>query len=62
MMSAKTMTRVSLDMAISHHKRLKILAAKRGISIREFVLECIAIHMENVAAKERAEKKKHPQW
>lgn len=34
-------TRMSIDVPIKDHKRIKMLAAAEGASIREFVIECI---------------------
>ncbi len=34
-------TRMSIDVPLKDHKRIKILAAAEGLSIREFVVECI---------------------
>ena len=39
-MSIKT-TRMSIDVPLKDHKRIKIFAAAEGASIREFVIECI---------------------
>lgn len=39
-MAART-TRMSIDVPLKDHKRIKILAAAEGASIREFVIECI---------------------
>jgi len=33
---------MSIDVRLKDHKRIKMLAAAEGISIREFVIECIA--------------------
>lgn len=46
-------TRMSIDVGLKDHKRIKMLAAAEGISIREFVIECIA-------EKIYPEKVKHP--
>lgn len=35
------LTRMSIDIAIRDHKKIKILAAAEGVSLREFVIECI---------------------
>lgn len=35
-------TRMSIDVPMKDHKRIKMLAAAEGVSIREFVVECIA--------------------
>lgn len=34
-------TRISIDVCEKDHKKIKIRAAKEGISIRQFVLGCI---------------------
>ena len=46
-------TRMSIDVRLQDHKRIKMLAAAEGISIREFVIECIS-------DKIYPEKAKHP--
>jgi hypothetical protein len=38
--TAKT-TRMSIDISLRDHKRIKVLAAAEGVSLREFVIECI---------------------
>ena len=35
------LTRMSIDIAVKDHKKLKMKAAKEGISIREFVIDFI---------------------
>lgn len=35
-------TRMSIDVTLKDHKRIKMLAAAEGVSLREFVIECIA--------------------
>ncbi len=39
-MSAKT-TRMSIDVPLKDHKRIKIMAAAEGLVSGEFVIECI---------------------
>jgi len=34
-------TRMSIDVSEKEHKKIKMHVAKLGISIREFVIECI---------------------
>ena len=34
-------TRLTFDMPVSEHKRLKALAALRGVSLKKLVLSCI---------------------
>lgn len=38
--STKT-TRMSIDVSVKDHRRIKVLAAAEGLSIRKFVVECI---------------------
>lgn len=51
-MTAKT-TRMSIDVPLKDHRRIKVLAAAEGASIREFVIECIRerIYPEKVPNK-----------
>ena len=35
-------TRMSIDVPLKDHRRIKVLAAAEGVSIREFVFECIS--------------------
>ena len=55
---AKT-TRMSIDVGLKDHKRIKMLAAAEGISIREFVIECIAekIYPEKVKQPNKTTRK-----
>ena len=46
-------TRMSIDVGLKDHRRIKMLAAAEGLSIREFVIECIS-------EKIYPEKKNHP--
>ena len=39
-MTART-TRMSIDVPLKDHKRIKVLAAAEGATLREFVIECI---------------------
>ena len=39
-MAVKT-TRMSIDVLLKDHRRIKVMAAAEGASIREFVIECI---------------------
>jgi len=52
-MSART-TRMSIDVPLKDHKRIKILAAAEGATLREFVIECIH---ERIYPEKRANKK-----
>ena len=52
-MTVKT-TRMSIDVPIKDHKRIKVLAAAEGASIREFVIECIH---ERIYPEKRPNKK-----
>jgi hypothetical protein len=44
----KKTTRMSIDVSLKDHTRIKVLAAAEGLSVREFVIECIneRIHPE----------------
>jgi hypothetical protein len=46
-------TRMSIDVPFKDHRRIKVLAAAEGASIREFVIECIheRIYPEKVPNK-----------
>ena len=65
-MSSKSVTRMSIDIPTKDHKRLKMLANSKGLSLREFVLFLIdpVIHpekkpnCETVKAMEEARKGK----
>ena len=50
-MPAKNMsktTRMSIDVSLRDHKRIKVLASAEGVSLKDFVVECIheKIHPE----------------
>ena len=34
-------TRMSIDISIRDHKRIKVLASAEGVTLRDFVIECI---------------------
>lgn len=34
-------TRMSIDIPLKDHKRVKVLAAAEGVSLKEFVIDCI---------------------
>jgi len=44
----KKTTRMSIDVTLKDHTRIKVLAAAEGLSVKEFVIECIneRIHPE----------------
>ena len=46
--TAKKTTRMSIDIPVKDHTRIKVLAAAEGVSLKEFVIECIQerIHPE----------------
>ena len=52
-------TRMSIDVSLKDHRRIKILAAAEGVSIREFVIECISekIYPENEKIPNKTTKK-----
>ncbi len=35
------LTRMSIDIPIKDHKRIKVLAAAEGVTLKDFVIECI---------------------
>ncbi len=39
--TAKKTTRMSIDVPLKDHTRIKVLAAAEGVSLKEFVIECI---------------------
>ncbi len=46
--TAKRTTRMSIDVPLKDHTRIKVLASAEGISVKEFVIGCIneRIHPE----------------
>ena len=46
--TVKKTTRMSIDVSLKDHTRIKVLAAAEGLSVKEFVIECIneRIHPE----------------
>jgi hypothetical protein len=42
-MTNTQMARLSLDIPLDWHMHLKMLAAKKGISMREYILEALAL-------------------
>lgn len=54
-MTAK-ITRMSIDVPEKDHKRIKVLAAAEGATIREFVIECIR---ERIYPEKQVNKKTH---
>ena len=57
--SGSKTTRMSIDVALKDHKRIKMLAAAEGVSIREFVIECISekIYPEQVKQPNKTTRK-----
>jgi len=47
----KKTTRMSIDVSVKDHTRIKVLASAEGLSLKEFVIECI---------KERIDPEKKP--
>jgi|GEM_PF-1179201 len=39
--TVKKTTRMSIDVSLRDHTRIKVLAAAEGLSLKEFVIECI---------------------
>ena len=52
-------TRMSIDVSLKDHRRIKILAAAEGVSMREFVVECVfeKIYSENEKIPNKTTKK-----
>jgi predicted HicB family RNase H-like nuclease len=48
---------MSIDLPEQEHKKIKVRAAREGISIREFVIECIFSRM----VKDQYQDRKNPQ-
>ena len=48
------LTRMSIDIAEKEHKKIKMKAAKDGVSIREFVIDCI---QDKINLKDKESKK-----
>ncbi len=46
--TAKRTTRMSIDVTLKDHTRIKVLAAAEGVSLKDFVIDCIQekIHPE----------------
>lgn len=46
--TAKKTTRMSIDVSVKDHTRIKVLASAEGLSVKEFVIGCIneRIHPE----------------
>ena len=54
---ASNMIRMSIDIPKKEHKRLKVLAAAEGVSLRQFVIECIHANIMTKKKPNRATRK-----
>jgi predicted HicB family RNase H-like nuclease len=52
------LTRMSIDIAPKDHKKIKMRAAKEGVSIREFVIDCIQDRIEAQSCEKEVKKRK----
>lgn len=52
------LTRMSIDIASKEHKKIKMRAAKEGVSIREFVIDCIQGKIDAQVSEKDTKKKK----
>lgn len=52
------LTRMSIDIAPKEHKKIKMRAAKEGVSIREFVIDCIQDKIDSQACEKDLKKRK----
>ena len=43
--TTKKTTRMSIDVPLKDHTRIKVLAAAEGVSLKEFVIECIQVRI-----------------
>lgn len=56
-MSSK-FTRMSIDIEPTKHKKIKMRAAREGVSIREFVIDCIAEKIDGQGCEKDTKKRK----
>lgn len=52
------LTRMSIDIAPKEHKKIKMRAAREGVSIREFVIDCIQERIEGHTVEKDTKKRK----
>lgn len=52
------MTRMSIDVPPRDHKKIKMRAARDGVSIREFVIDCIHERIEGQGSEKDGKKRK----
>ncbi|MDP1608976.1 MAG: hypothetical protein Q8L98_06660 [Chlamydiales bacterium] len=52
------LTRMSIDIDSRDHKKIKMKAAKKGVSIREFVIDCIQDKMDASYQEKEYKKRK----
>ncbi len=49
--TSEKLTRLSIDVPMREHKRLKMTATYYGLSIRDYVLQCVREHLKADTAK-----------
>jgi len=49
-MTTKNITRLSIDLPSEDHKKLKMITTYLGLSIRDYVIQCVYEHMKTDAA------------
>ena len=52
------LTRMSIDIASKEHKKIKMRAAREGVSIREFVIDCIQEKINAPSCEKEVKKRK----
>ena len=55
MSTARRMVRTTLDLCVEEHRKLKAIAALKGVSFRELVLDCVREKYEKVPNEETLE-------
>ncbi len=53
------LTRMSIDIDQKNHKKIKMRAAKEGVSIRAFVIDCIQDKIDAQSCERDVKKKKN---
>ncbi len=52
------LTRMSIDVPPKDHKKIKMRAAREGVSIREFVIDCIQLKIDAQGSEKDSKKRK----
>ena len=55
MSMAHKMVRTTLDLFVDEHRKLKAIAALKGVSLRELVMECVREKYEKIPNEETLE-------